>query len=45
MDHSIADHERPSVAVDAAVFGVKDYKSSAMDEKRLKISSDKDKEE
>ncbi len=37
MGYNIEDYERPSVAVDAAVFGVDDYKSSTMDEKRLKI--------
>ncbi len=37
MAYSIKDYERPSVAVDAAVFGVDDYKSATMDEKRLKI--------
>ena len=37
MAYSITDYERPSVAVDAAVFGVDDYKSSTMDEKILKI--------
>lgn len=37
MAYSITDYERPSVAVDAAVFGVDDHKSSTMDEKVLKI--------
>lgn len=37
MPYSITDYERPSVAVDAAVFGVDDHKSSTMDEKILKI--------
>lgn len=37
MEYNIADYERPSVAVDAAVFGVEDHKSSTMDEKILKI--------
>lgn len=37
MAYSITDYERPSVAVDAAVFGVDDHKSSTMDEKILKI--------
>ena len=37
MGYSITDYERPSVAVDAAVFGVDDYRSSTMDEKVLKI--------
>lgn len=37
MSYSITDYERPSVAVDAAVFGVDDHKSSTMDEKVLKI--------
>lgn len=37
MRYSITDYERPSVAVDAAVFGVDDHKSSTMDEKVLKI--------
>lgn len=37
MGYSITDYERPSVAVDAAVFGVDDHKSPTMDEKRLKI--------
>lgn len=37
MAYSITDYERPSVAVDAAVFGVDDRKSSTMDEKVLKI--------
>lgn len=37
MGYSIADFERPSVAVDAVVFGVDDYKSATMDEKVLKI--------
>ena len=37
MGYSITDYERPSVAVDAAVFGVDDYKSETMDEKQLKI--------
>lgn len=37
MAYSITDYERPSVAVDAAVFGVDDYKSSTMNEKILKI--------
>lgn len=37
MGYSITDYERPSVAVDAAVFGVDDQRSSTMDEKVLKI--------
>lgn len=37
MAYSINDYERPSVAVDAAVFGVDDRRSSTMDEKILKI--------
>lgn len=37
MTYSINDYERPSVAVDAAVFGVDDRRSSTMDEKILKI--------
>ncbi len=37
MEYNISDYERPSVAVDAVVFGVEDFKSSTMDEKRLKI--------
>ncbi len=37
MGYSITDYERPSVAVDAAVFGVDDFKTATMDEKRLKI--------
>ncbi len=37
MDYSIADYDRPSVAVDAVVFGVEDHKSPTMDVKRLKL--------
>lgn len=37
MTYSITDYERPSVAVDAAVFGVDDRRASTMDEKVLKI--------
>ena len=37
MEYSITDYERPSVAVDAAVFGVDDHRAATMDEKRLKI--------
>ncbi len=37
MEYNIENYERPSVAVDAAVFGVEDHKTSTMDEKRLKI--------
>ncbi len=37
MKYSITNYERPSVAVDAAVFGVDDHKSPTMDEKVLKI--------
>lgn len=35
MDYS--KYDRPSVAVDAAVFGIEDYKAATMDEKKLKL--------
>lgn len=37
MNYDISIYDRPSVAVDAVVFGIEDYKSATMDEKKLKI--------
>lgn len=37
MNYSITNYDRPSVAVDTAVFGVDDYSTSTMDQKKLKI--------
>lgn len=37
MDYDISIYDKPSVAVDAVVFGIEDCKSATMDEKKLKI--------
>ncbi len=37
MNYDISQYDRPSVAVDAVVFGVDDFKSATMEEKKLKI--------
>lgn len=37
MDYDISIYDKPSVAVDAVVFGIDDCKSATMDEKILKI--------
>ncbi len=37
MDYDISIYDKPSVAVDAVVFGIEDTKSATMDEKKLKI--------
>ncbi len=37
MNYDISIYDKPSVAVDAVVFGIEDCKSATMDEKKLKI--------
>ena len=36
-NYDISQYDRPSVAVDAVLFGVEDYKTATMEEKKLKI--------